>query len=395
MKIENWDIDKVNPYDKNPRNNDGAVKSTANSIQEFGWQQPIVVDKNGVIIVGHTRLKAAKKLKLKQVPVTVAEDLTDEQVKAYRLADNKTGELADWDMGLLNDELGDIADIDMSDFGFDLGTPEDDEEVQEDDFDEEPPEKPKSKLGQVFQLGRHRLMCGDSTNSEMVKKLLGGVQADLLLTDPPYNVDYGGNAMSDKNRSKTRKSSKLYNDKLDENKFHDFLVKSFNNASNNIKPGACFYIWYAQSESINFYSACKESGLSARQQLIWCKNSIVVGRQDYQWQHEPCLYGWQENGSHSWYSDRKQSTVIQFDRPSRSDLHPTMKPIALFDYQIKNSTKSGDVVLDLFGGSGTTIMACEQNGRNACVMEYDPKYVDVIIKRWEDFTGEKAKLISE
>lgn len=393
-QIKEVPIGDVKPYENNPRDNDGAVEATANSIKEFGWQQPIVVDKDMVIIAGHTRLKAAKQLGLKHVPIVVA-DLSEEQAKAYRLADNKTGELADWDMGLLDDELAEIADIDMSDFGFDLDIPDDGEEAQEDDFDEEVPEEPKSKLGQIYQLGRHRLMCGDSTKAEDVKKLVGGVQCDLLLTDPPYNVDYGGESMADKKRSKTRKDETIKNDYQDDKQFLGFLTSALSNGFNSMKSGASFYIWYAQSQSIAFYEACRASKLSVRQQLIWNKNSMVVGRQDYQWKHEPCLYGWAEGGSHSWYSDRKQTTVLNFDRPTHSDLHPTMKPVALFDYQIKNSTKSGDVVLDLFGGSGTTIMACEQDGRNACVMEYDPKYVDVIIKRWEDFTGKKAELISE
>lgn len=221
------------------------------------------------------------------------------------------------------------------------------------------------------------------------------MQADLLLTDPPYNVDYGGKSMADKKRSKTRKDETIKNDYQDDKRFLGFLTSALSNGFNYMKSGASFYIWYAQSQSIAFYEACRASKLSVRQQLIWNKNSMVVGCQDYQWKHEPCLYGWAEGGSHSWYSDRKQTTVLNFDRPTHSDLHPTMKPVALFDYQIKNSTKSGDVVLDLFGGSGTTVMACEQNGRNACVMEYDPKYVDVIIKRWEDFTGKKAKLIED
>lgn len=384
MQIQSMKIDEVKPYPNNPRNNDDGVEAVANSIKEFGWQQPIVVDKDNVIIVGHTRYKAAKKLSIEEVPVVVASNLSDEQVRAYRLADNKTSELTDWDMSLLDDELGDIADIDMSDFGFDLDIPEDDEEVQEDDFDEEVPEEPNSKLGQIYQLGRHRLMCGDSTNPEMVKKLVGGVQCDLLLTDPPYNVGYEG-----------KQSSKMTikNDRQEDDKFYKFLFDAFSVAKDNLKRGASFYIWYSSSEVVNFTNAASNSGLSVRENLIWEKNNIVLGRQDYQWKHEPCLYGWAEGGSHSWYSDRKQTTVMHFDKPQRADLHPTMKPVALFDYQIKNSTKSGDVVLDLFGGSGTTIMACEQDGRNACVMEYDPKYVDVIIKRWEDFTGEKAKLV--
>lgn len=386
MQVQSMKIDEVKPYPNNPRNNDDGVEAVANSIKKFGWQQPIVVDKDNVIIVGHTRYKAAKKLGMKEVPVVVASNLSDEQVRAYRLADNKTGELTDWDMSLLDDELGDIADIDMSDFGFDLDIPEDDEEAQEDNFDEEIPEEPKSKVGQIYQLGRHRLMCGDSTNPKMVKKLVGGVQCDLLLTDPPYNVGYEG-----------KQSSKMTikNDRQEDDKFYKFLFDAFSVAKDNLKQGASFYIWYSSSEVVNFTNAANNSGLSIRENLIWEKNNIVLGRQDYQWKHEPCLYGWVEGGSHSWYSDRKQTTVMHFDKPQRADLHPTMKPVALFDYQIKNSTKSGDVVLDLFGGSGTTIMACEQDGRNAYVMEYDPKYVDVIIKRWEDFTGKKAELISE
>lgn len=394
MKVQNVSIQNVKPYAKNPRKNDDGVDAVANSIKEFGWQQPIVVDKDNVIIVGHTRYKAAKKLGMKEVPVVVADKLTDEQVKAYRLADNKTGELTGWDDDLLNDELDGILDIDMSDFGFDLELDDDeDKQVQEDDFDEEPPEEPKSKLGQIYQLGRHRLMCGDSTNPEQVKKLVGGVQCDLLLTDPPYNVEIGKSATLRHKIIKSRNTSDIKNDSMKSDDFYKFLASAFTNAKNNMKSGASFYIWYASAEAANFNNAANASGLSVRQELIWEKGSMVVGRQDYQWKHEPCLYGWAEGGSHVWYSDRKQTTILHFDRPTKSKLHPTMKPVALFDYQIKNSTKSGDTVLDLFGGSGTTIMACEQDGRNACVMEYDPKYVDVIIKRWEDFTGEKAKLI--
>ncbi|MGM9908888.1 MAG: DNA modification methylase [Limosilactobacillus vaginalis] len=395
MQIQSMKIDEVKPYPNNPRNNDDGVEAVANSIKEFGWQQPIVVDKDNVIIVGHTRYKAAKKLGIDKVPVVVANNLSPEQVKAYRLADNKTGELTDWDMGLLDDELADIADIDMSDFGFDLDLGDNEAEVQEDDFDEEVPEEPKSKLGQVYQLGRHRLMCGDSTNPEMVKKLVGGVQCDLLLTDPPYNVDYSAKDYGRDKASKTRKNNQIANDKMTPGEFYKFLLSVFQNAKDNLKDGASFYIWFSDLATVEFNNAANEAGLLVKETLIWEKNNIVLGRQDYQHKHEPCLYGWVKGGSHSWYSDRKQTTVMHFDKPQRADLHPTMKPVALFDYQIKNSTKSGDVVLDLFGGSGTTIMACEQDGRNACVMEFDPKYVDVIIKRWEDFTGKKAELIED
>ncbi|WP_288557754.1 DNA modification methylase [uncultured Lactobacillus sp.] len=386
MKVESRSIDEITPYENNPRNNDQAVGAVANSIKEFGWQQPIVVDKNMIIIVGHTRYKAAKKLGLTKVPVVIAANLSDEQAKAYRLADNKSGELADWDEDLLTDELGGIDDIDMSDFGFDDLEDPDAEDAKDDDFDEEPPEEPKSKLGQVFKLGRHRLMCGDSTNAVDVQKLMGGVQADLLLTDPPYNVGYTG---------KQKSKMTIKNDRQSEDDFYKFLSATFKNAKDNMKSGAAYYVWYASSEAANFNLALNNNGLKVREELIWSKNQMVMGRQDYQWQHEPCLYGWNEDGTHSWYSDRKQTTILRFDKPQRADLHPTMKPIPLFDYQIKNSTKSGDIVLDLFGGSGTSIMACEQDNRTCYTMEYDPKYVDVIIDRWEQFTGEKARLVEE
>lgn len=395
MDIKQIPITDVVPYDKNPRNNDGAVESTANSIKEFGWQQPIVVDKNNIVIVGHTRLKAAEKLKLDTVPVLVADNLSEEQVKAYRLADNKTGELADWDMALLNEELESIAELDMDDFGFELA--EDVEEVVDDDFDVEVPDEPTSKLGQIYQLGNHRLMVGDSTDTKQVEALMGGQQADLLVTDPPYNVALGMGGSVDEARKRHRRTDGLVimNDKMEDSKFREFLVSVYTAAKNNMKAGASFYIWHADSERFNFEGAAKDVGWQVRETLIWNKNSITLGRQDYQWKHEPCLYGWNEGGSHAWYSDRKQSTVLNFDRPTSSKLHPTMKPVPLFDYQIKNSSKQGDLVLDLFGGSGTTMIACEQNGRHAYLMELDPKYADVIITRWEEFTGKKAELVQE
>lgn len=209
---------------------------------------------------------------------------------------------------------------------------------------------------------------------------------DLLITDPPYNIDYTG---------KTKKHLKIQNDKKESNEFLEFLTKAFTNANIFLKDGGAFYCWFGFREVVNFHLALEKSGFSVKQELIWNKNSMVIGRQDYQWEHEPCLYGWKETDSHVWYNDRKQTTIIDWDRPIKSELHPTMKPIGLFDYEIKNSSKQGDNILDLFGGSGTTIMACEQNKRNAYVMEFDPKYVDVIIKRWEDFTGRKAVLIEK
>lgn len=380
MEIITKKIDEVIPYEKNPRKNDDAVDYVAKSIKEFGFKVPIIIDKDNVIVTGHTRLKAAKKLKLKEVPCILADDLSEEQIKAFRLADNKVGEYAEWDFDLLEDELDDILNIDMEEFGFDIDGDDEEQEVIEDEVPEVP-EEPKSKLGEVYQLGNHRLMCGDSTNQEDVNKLVGEQKMDLLITDPPYNVDYEGG---------TKDKLKIKNDNMKNDEFHKFLFNVFTNAYNVLKDGASFYCWYASREVVNFHTSIEESGFSVKQELIWNKNSLVMGRQDYQWKHEPCLYGWKETNSHIWYGDRKQTTVIDWDRPKKADLHPTMKPVGLFDYQIKNSSKAGDNILDLFGGSGTTIMACEQNNRNAYVMEFDPKYVDVIIERWENFTGKKA-----
>lgn len=327
MKVENWDIEKVKPYANNPRKNDDAVEATANSIKEFGWQQPIVVDKDGVIIVGHTRLKAAQKLGMDNVPVVVANQLTGEQVKAYRLADNKSGELAEWDFGLLDDELTGIDDLDMSEFGFtdaelEASLGDDDAEAQDDEFDEEPPEKPTSKLGDVYQLGRHRLMCGDSTDVEAVKKLMAGQLADLLITDPPYNVDYSSKDYGRDKASKTRINNEIQNDKMSDDDFLLFITDVFTAGRENMKKGASFYCWYSGSAAVEFMLGIKNAGLSVKENLIWVKNNIVLGRQDYQYKHEPCLYGWVENATHSWYSDRKQTTILNFDKPVSSQLHP-------------------------------------------------------------------------
>lgn len=385
MEVKLVKIVDIRPYDRNPRNNDGAVDAVAASIKEFGWQQPIVVDRDGVIIAGHTRYKAAQKLKCKEVPVVVAENLTDEQVKAYRLADNKTGELAEWDTALLDEELAELADFDMSQFGFDTILQEEVREAEEDDYEVNPPEEPKAKLGDIYQLGRHRLMCGDSTDAESVYQLCQDGQVDMLLTDPPYGVDYTG---------KTRDALKIQNDASSDESLRDMLADAFSAANNIMKPGAVFYIWHAILKTSAFESACQMAGWEVRQVLIWAKNTMVMGRHDYQWKHEPCLYGWKDGAGHLWASDRKQTTILNFDRPTKNKKHPTMKPVKLFDYQIQNNTKGGDIVLDLFGGSGTTIVACEQNGRCARVMELDPRYVDVIIDRWEKLTGEKAVLLN-
>lgn len=398
MEIIMKKIGLLIPYINNPRNNDDAVDAVASSIKNFGFKVPIVIDGQNEIINGHTRLKAAKKLGLNEVPVIIADDLSPEQIKAFRLADNKVGEIATWDDSMLLSELEELAELefDMTQFGFDdLDFADETAEIVEDEFDGEPPEEPKSMLGDIYKLGRHRLMCGDSTDSEQVATLLDKTQADLWLTDPPYNVALGMGGSFDEARKRHRRTDGLVimNDKMENDDFREFLVKCYSAAKENMKAGAAFYIWHADSEGYNFRGAALDIGWQVRQTLIWNKNSMTFGRQDYQWKHEPCLYGWNDGAGHAWYSDRKQTTILNFDRPTVSKEHPTMKPIALFDYQIKNSSKAGDVVLDSFGGSGTTIMACEQNGRCGYLMELDPRYVDVIIRRWEEFTGNKAELV--
>lgn len=659
LKIEYLPLKALKPYERNARKHGKEdVEAVAACIRETGFNDPIGIwsDKN-IIVEGHGRLLAAKKLGMKEVPCIRLDHLTDEQRKAYALAHNKTAELSSWDVDLLNLELEDITDIDMEQFGFDLPDPLADMEAVDDDYEISVPEQPKAKYGEIYQLGRHRLMCGDSTVLGDVQKLVENVQMDLLITDPPYNVDYEGTA------------GKIKNDSMKDDKFREFLTDAFKNAAAVMKPGASFYIWHADSEGYNFRQACFNAGWQVRQCLIWNKNSLVLGRQDYQWKHEPCqpagtmvmtpsgekpiedlteddrvvsyytmqnelhglrdgteiqtasreyvgtlygicgggketwatnnhefsvkfnpktanawctylmrrgkwwrvgctrtydargfglkhrvdqekadeawlinayetqsdaqiheqilavmygipythwevregttaqrtekqinqlyeafdldamkdravallkanhrdpqfplvsketktdrfsrrvtarinacnlipglmnipvvegkkvtfipiekvenreyngtvyslavryyehyvadgivthncLYGWKEGAGHQWHNDRKQTTVMDYDRPKKNAEHPTMKPVPLFDYEIRNSTKEGDLVLDLFGGSGTTIMACEQDGRNAYVMELDPKYVDVIIDRYEAFTGGKAVLLN-
>lgn len=385
MEITKRRLADIVPYAANAKKHDKRqINNVAESIKQYGFVQPIVIDRDGVIVIGHCRAMAAKKLGMEEVPCVCVDDLTPEQVNALRLVDNKSNE-SDWDFDLLADEL---PGLDLSAFDFDWGLPEDTtDEVTEDEAPEVDEEsEPITKLGDIWQLGRHRLMCGDSTSVECVQKLMGGAQADLLLTDPPYGVDYTG---------LTKDALKIENDAKSDDEFIAFLQAAFEAANSVMKPGAVFYIWHADSKAYVFRMACQMTGWEVRQVLIWVKNAMVMGRQDYQWKHEPCLYGWKAGAGHLWASDRKQTTVLEFDRPTANKEHPTMKPIALFDYQIKNNTKGGDIVLDLFARSGTTVAACEQNGRNAYVMEFDPKYCDVIVKRWENLTGKKAVLLHD
>ena len=385
------DIADLVPYDKNPRRNDMAVDDVAESMEQVGYITPIVIDENRQILAGETRCKALKKRRVKRDKVLQVFGLTEEQKKKYRLLDNKVGEIAEWDPELLAGELEEV-DFGDFDFGFDelmaelTDTSEEDgaplSTAVEDDADIVLPEEPKAKRGDIYQLGAHRLMCGDSTDPADVARLMDGKAADLLLTDPPYNVNYeGGTGLT------------IQNDNMEDAAFRKFLRDAFACADGVMKPGAAFYIWHADSRGADFRNACADVGWQVRQCLVWNKNALVLGRQDYQWKHEPCLYGWKDGAAHAWLSDRKQTTVLDFDKPSRSELHPTMKPIQLFDYQVCNSCPVGGVVLDLFNGSGTTIMACEQNNRIAYCMELDEKYVDATISRWEAFTGQKAILL--
>ena len=387
------DIADLVPYDKNPRRNDMAVDDVAESMEQVGYITPIVIDENRQILAGETRCKALKKRRVKRDKVLQVFGLTEEQKKKYRLLDNKVGEIAEWDPELLAGELEEV-DFGDFDFGFDelmaelTDTSEEDgaplSTAVEDDADIVLPEEPKAKRGDIYQLGAHRLMCGDSTNPEDVARLMGGRLADLLLTDPPYNVNYeGGTGLT------------IQNDNMEDAAFRKFLRDAFACADGVMKPGAAFYIWHADSRGADFRNACADVGWQVRQCLVWNKNALVLGRQDYQWKHEPCLYGWKDGAAHVWLGDRKQTTVLDFDKPSKSELHPTMKPIQLFDYQVRNNCPVGGVVLDLFNGSGTTIMACEQNNRIAYCMELDEKYVDATISRWETFTGQKAVLLNQ
>lgn len=385
MELRRVNVNRIIPYENNPRKNDDAVKAVAESIKQCEYVSPIIVDENMVILAGHTRLKALKSLNITECDVIVKCGLSDEQKRKYRILDNKTNEFAQWDMDALMEELEGL-DFEGFDFQFDLPEQNETAEVLEDEAPEvNESEPPITQPGNIWLLGRHRLMCGDSTVITDVDKLMDGRQADMLLTDPPYNVDYTGG---------TKDALKIKNDHMKDGAFRQFLTDAFTCADAVMKPGAVFYIWHADSEGYNFRGACRDVGWKVRECLIWIKNSLVMGRQDYHWKHEPCLYGWKE-GTHLWASDRKQTTVLNFDRPTKNDLHPTMKPVKLFDYQIHNNTKGGDIVLDLFGGSGTTVAACEQNGRTAYCMELDARYCDVIVKRWENLTGKQAELAKE
>lgn len=416
MKIFEKSIEELIPYVNNPRNNEEAIEFVAASIKEFGFKNPIIIDKNGVIIAGHTRHAAAKRLGLQKVPCIIADDLSEQQIKAFRLADNKTAEFATWDLEKLEIELEGIDDLEMADFGFEeLEEEEDDIEPIEDDFDENP--EHMTERGQLWELGRHRLKIGDSTIEEDVADLIGGGTIDLMLTDPPYNVNVGKCGRP----SPSKNNIGIENDNMSEKDFIEFLTKAMRNAANNMKAGAAYYIFYAGLHHIEFQRTIENiKEFKLHEQLIWVKDAIVLGRNsDYQWMHEPCLYGWKEGAAHYFTDSRSEATVIEdkgvklstlkkselielcekmmgLDKPStiiRSGKsigefnHPTIKPQALLCYLMKNSSRKGENVLDLFGGSGSTMIAAEQLGRNCFLMEIDEHFADIIINRYIQFKG--------
>jgi DNA modification methylase len=407
VKIVSKKVAELIPYASNSRtHSDEQVAQIAASIKEFGWTNPILIDGENGIIAGHGRLMAARKLGHTEVPTIELKDMTEAQKKAYVIADNKLALNAGWDNEILKVEIEALKELgfDIDLLGFDakeLGLLLEPEQVQglTDEDDAPPvPQEPKTKPGDIYQLGKHRLMCGDSTSIDALERLCDGQLVDMWLTDPPYNVDMTAkNEMLEK-AGKARKDKATFgiqNDKMSNDSFRQFLRDCYVAADVVMKPGAVFYIWHADLEGYNFRGAVQDAGWTVRQCLIWKKSVFAIGRQDYHWKHEPCLYGWKEGAGHLWATDRKQTTILEFDKPSRNGEHPTMKPVALFEYQLLNNTKGGDIVLDSFGGSGTTLIAAEKNGRVARLMELDPKYCDVIVKRWEDFTGKKAELLTE
>lgn len=415
MQIETLLLSDITPYESNAKKHPKyQIDQIKESIKTFGNNDPIAIDENNVIIEGHGRYLALKSLGYDQVPVIRLKHLSDDQKRAYILAHNKITLNTDFDMQVLKQELTSIMAIDMAQFGFSinlLASPLKGD--GEPDFTEDPDSvMEKIGIGSLYQLGRHRLMCGDATKPEHLNRLLEGTKADLYLTDPPYNVTYQG---------KTSEALTIQNDQMASSDFQAFLTDSFQVVDSHLKAGAAFYIWHADSERLSFSNAISAVGWLEKQCLIWVKDSFVLGRQDYHWQHEPCLYGWKPGAKHYFVSDFSLSTVLassledkskeelidlirayqevqptsilRIKRPQANQDHPTMKPVALLERLIRSSSRQGEVVLDTFAGSGTTLMVCEQLNRINYSMELDPKYVQRILKRFERETGMKPKQI--
>ncbi|CAZ88603.1 Phage related DNA methyltransferase [Thiomonas arsenitoxydans] len=393
-KIEQWPTAKLVPYARNARTHSEAqVAQIAASIVEFGFTNPILAGSDGVIIAGHGRLAAAQKLGLEVVPVVVLEHLSTTQRRALVIADNRIAESAGWDEALLRIEMADLqdADFDLSITGFDAialaelmaGDEPQGEGQTDDDAVPDVAETPVSRLGDVWLLGGHRLLCGDSTVAESYDRVLDGEPVDMVFTDPPYNVNYA-NSARDKMRGKERA---ILNDNLGDG-FYDFLLAALTPTIAHCRGG--IYVAMSSSELDVLQSAFRAAGGKWSTFIIWAKNTFTLGRADYQRQYEPILYGWPEGSQRHWCGDRDQGDVWNIKKPQKNDLHPTMKPVELVERAIRNSSRPGNVVLDPFGGSGTTLIAAEKSGRLARLIELDPKYADVIVRRWQDWTGKQA-----
>ena len=391
-KMELVDIGRLIPYVNNARTHSPEqIAKLRSSLREFGFINPVLVDKDYNVIAGHGRIAAAKEEGLTKIPCVFVEHLSDAQQKAYILADNRMAMDAGWDNDLLRVELealqGEDFDVLLTGFDetelsklFDEGS-----EVKEDGFDVEAElEKPCfSRPGDVWFLGRHRLICGDSTKPETYQTLMNGVKANLVVTDPPYNVNYEGTA------------GKIKNDNMANEKFYEFLLSAYKCMFDAMADDASIYVFHADTEGLNFRKAFSDAGFYLSGCCIWKKQSLVLGRSPYQWQHEPVLYGWKKNGKHQWYTGRKETTIWEFDKPKKNGDHPTMKPVALLAYPIMNSTMTNGVVLDPFGGSGSTLIACEQTDRVCFTVELDEKFCDVIVNRYIEQAGTDAEVFVE
>ena len=395
ISVEHWPLQRLIPYARNARTHDeGQVSQIAGSIAEFGFVNPILVGGDNVIIAGHGRLLAAQQLGLEQVPVIVLGHLTEAQRRALVIADNKIAENAGWNEELLQLELAELQelDFDLDLIGFSdeeldaLLESESEVGLTEDDTVPDVEAQAVSRPGDLWILGGHRLLCGDATNAYDMARLMDGQLADMVFTDPPYNVDYG-NTAKDKMR---RKDRRILNDNLGEG-FYGFLRAALANLL-DVTKGAC-YVAMSSSELDTLQQAFRDAGGKWSTFIIWAKNTFTLGRSDYQRQYEPILYGWREGADHFWCGARDQGDVWFFNKPAKNDLHPTMKPVELVERAVRNSSKSRDIVLDPFGGSGSTLIACEKSGRQACLMELDPKYVDVIIRRWQEYAGADAEMV--
>lgn len=393
IKFEHWPTSRLLPYARNPRKNDHVVDQMAAAITEFGFRIPIIAKSTGEVVDGHLRLKAALRLGLETVPVILADDLTPAQIKAFRILANRSATWADWDEDLLRLELEELQldDFDLSLTGFDddelLEIMAGEETTTEGNTDEdaapEVPDTPVSKPGDVWIMGQHRLLCGDATQPHSYELLFAGQRAQMIWSDLPYNVNYA-NSAKDKLRGKHRP---ILNDNLGEG-FYDFVYDALS-LMLPVCDGAV-YIAMSSSELDTLQAAFRAAGGKWSTFIIWAKHTFTLGRADYQRQYEPILYGWPEGASRHWCGDRDQGDVWNIKKPARNDLHPTMKPVELMERSIRNSSRPGDIVLDCFGGSGSTLIAAEKSGRRCFAMELDPKYCDVIVRRWQDFTGQKA-----